>query len=70
VPAEVAKAACEVEQEPEALPAEGAALVALREEARRARDWSRADGLRARLADMGYLVEDTPAGPRWRRPGR
>lgn len=70
VPAEVVKAACEAEQEPEALPAEVAALIALREEARRARDWSRADGLRARLADMGYLVEDTPARPRWRRPGR
>lgn len=69
VPAEVVEAARAAQQEPGDLPAEVATLIALREEARRARDWGQADSLRARLANLGYVVEDTPAGPRWRRSG-
>jgi cysteinyl-tRNA synthetase len=42
-------------------------LVAEREEARRRRDFARADALRAELAGAGIAVEDTPAGPRWKR---
>ncbi len=42
-------------------------LVAQREAARAARDFARADALRAELAARGVLLEDTPAGPRWRR---
>ena len=46
------------------------ALIDEREAARRERDWSRADTLRGRLEELGILVEDTPAGPRWKRsPG-
>jgi cysteinyl-tRNA synthetase len=41
-------------------------LLELREEARRARDFARADEIRARLARAGVIVEDRPAGPRWR----
>lgn len=37
-----------------------------REAARRARDWARADAIRAALAERGVVVEDTPYGPRWR----
>jgi cysteinyl-tRNA synthetase len=45
------------------------ALVREREEARKARDFPRADAARKRLAELGVLLEDTPRGPRWtRRP--
>jgi cysteinyl-tRNA synthetase len=43
------------------------ALIDEREAARRERDWGRADTLRGRLEELGILVEDTPAGPRWKR---
>jgi cysteinyl-tRNA synthetase len=43
------------------------ALIAEREAARGARDWQRADALRDRLAELGIVLEDTPAGPRWKR---
>ena len=42
-------------------------LVAEREEARRRRDFARADALRGELVAAGIAVEDTPAGPRWKR---
>ena len=49
--------------------AELEALVAQRQEARRRRDWARADEIRAELDRRGVLVEDTPQGPRlrWKR---
>jgi cysteinyl-tRNA synthetase len=44
-------------------------LVAERAEARRRRDWTRSDELREAIHRLGWLVEDTPAGPRLtRRP--
>jgi cysteinyl-tRNA synthetase len=42
-------------------------LLAQRNSAREAKDWSAADQLRDELARHGILVEDTPAGQRWRR---
>ena len=42
-------------------------LVARRQAARQSRDWVTADALRDELAALGVLVEDTPAGPVWRR---
>jgi cysteinyl-tRNA synthetase len=42
------------------------ALVAQREEARRRREWARADEIRADLEGMGARIEDTPAGTRWK----
>ena len=45
------------------IPAEVEALVAERETARREKNWKRADELRARVASLGYVVEDRPAGP-------
>lgn len=39
------------------------ALVAEREQARRARDFARADALRQEIAAVGFAVEDTAAGP-------
>jgi cysteinyl-tRNA synthetase len=45
-------------------PAEVDALVAERTAARQRRDWRRADELRAAIGDRGWVVEDTPSGPR------
>jgi cysteinyl-tRNA synthetase len=43
------------------------ALLDERQEARRNRDFSRADDARRRLEEMGIILEDTPKGTRWRR---
>jgi cysteinyl-tRNA synthetase len=45
------------------VPAEARALVDARSDARTARDWSRADALRADLERLGWDVTDTPDGP-------
>jgi len=42
-------------------------LVAKRQVAREAKDWATADSLREELSALGVVVEDTPAGPVWRR---
>ena len=47
------------------LPVEVAVLIAEREEARRMKQWERADALREQIAEMGYTVTDTPEGPKW-----
>jgi cysteinyl-tRNA synthetase len=45
-------------------------VVALREEYRASRDWSRADKLREALKDLGVELQDGPEGTTWRlRPG-
>jgi cysteinyl-tRNA synthetase len=41
-------------------------LIDLRQEAREARDWAKADAIRDRLAKMGVALEDGPEGTRWR----
>jgi cysteinyl-tRNA synthetase len=46
---------------------EAATLVAERDEARRARDFARADSLRDELVRRGWIVEDTPSGTAIRR---
>jgi cysteinyl-tRNA synthetase len=46
---------------------EVAELVELRQKARAERDWSASDRLRDAIAERGWLVEDTPQGPRVRR---
>jgi cysteinyl-tRNA synthetase len=48
------------------VPADVAALVAAREEARRNRDWARADALRGEVEARGFLLEDGPEGTRVR----
>ncbi len=40
-------------------------LVQERERVRKARDWQRADEIRAKLKGMGVVVMDTPKGPVW-----
>ncbi|GAB4468157.1 MAG: cysteine--tRNA ligase [Anaerolineae bacterium] len=41
-------------------------LIDLRAEARRARDWARADQIRDRLAELGVILEDRPDGTVYR----
>ncbi|WP_456477029.1 DALR domain-containing protein, partial [Oceanithermus sp.] len=41
-------------------------LLEQREAARQRRDFATADAIRARLADLGVIVEDTPQGAKWR----
>ena len=41
-------------------------LIEVREEARQARDWGRADAIRDRLLEIGVSLEDGPQGTRWR----
>jgi len=48
-------------------PPEVARLVQAREAARKARDFPRADALRNELKALGWLIEDTPRGPRVKR---
>ncbi len=40
------------------------ALLAARAEARAAKDWARADGVRDGLVGLGFVIEDTPQGAR------
>ncbi|MFP4550200.1 MAG: cysteine--tRNA ligase, partial [Spirochaetales bacterium] len=48
------------------LPSELAALVTEREEARKVRDFAKADELREKLKENGVVVEDNPGGTSWR----
>ena len=49
------------------LTAEEQAVYDERQQARRDRDFGKADAARARLEAMGIVLEDTPKGTRWRR---
>ena len=42
-------------------------LIEGRNAAKKARDFARADAIRDQLAAEGILLEDTPAGVRWKR---
>ena len=43
------------------------ALIAERTEARKAKNWARADEIRNQLTQMGIILEDTPQGVKWHR---
>jgi cysteinyl-tRNA synthetase len=51
-------------------PAEARRLASARDEARARRDFKRADELRQEIAQLGWLVEDTPSGSRLTPKGR
>jgi cysteinyl-tRNA synthetase len=51
----------------EMLDSEVQALIDERQEARRRRDFHRADDIRCELADRGIILEDTKDGVRWKR---
>jgi cysteinyl-tRNA synthetase len=52
-----------------AVPAEVLALAEERDQARLVKDWARADSLRDEIQDLGYILEDGPAGFRIQRAG-
>lgn len=43
------------------------ALIAQRSEARKNKDWAKADEIRDKLSAMGIILKDTPAGVKWTR---
>lgn len=51
-------------QREDEIPPEVQKLAGERDEARKAKNWARADELRDELDRQGYTVEDTPAGPK------
>jgi len=55
------------EDQEEAFPQEALDLLEQRQAARKAKDWAQADAIRDRLKDMGFVVEDTKAGPKLKR---
>jgi len=55
--------------EEETIPREVEELIKEREEARKRKDWKRADETRQEIRKRGFVLEDTPEGPRWRRTG-
>jgi cysteinyl-tRNA synthetase len=48
------------------VPKERIALIDLREEARKAKNFALADDIRKRLDEIGIILEDTPEGTKWR----
>ncbi|MFD1178899.1 cysteine--tRNA ligase [Paenibacillus puldeungensis] len=54
-------------EEPELLDAEIEALIEERTQARKDKNWARADEIRSLLDAQGIVLEDTPQGMRWRR---
>lgn len=53
----------------EKLPKKMEELIRKRETVRKKRDWETADKLREEIRKLGYLLEDTPEGVRWRKIG-
>jgi len=47
--------------------ADAEALIKEREEARKLKNWARADEIRKQLGEQGIVLEDTPSGTLWRR---
>jgi len=53
-----------LEPEAAAAPTELLALLEARQAARKAKNWSEADRLRQEITRQGWVIEDTPKGPR------
>jgi len=51
----------------EKLPKNVLALIKEREIARERKDWKKADAIREEIRKMGFVLEDTAEGPRWRK---
>ncbi len=57
----------ELKKEEEKISKEIEDLIKEREEARKKKDWKKADEIRNRLKDSGIILEDTPEGIRWKK---
>ncbi len=55
------------DEKPAAPDKETESLINAREEARKARDFKKADAIRDELASRGIVIEDTPKGARWKK---
>jgi Cysteinyl-tRNA synthetase len=55
------------EPKTELLDEEVEALIEERRQARKAKDFARADAIRAQLLEMGIILEDTREGVKWKR---
>jgi cysteinyl-tRNA synthetase len=51
-------------KEADTVPEDVKALVQARVDAKKAKDFAEADRLRAQVLEMGYVIEDTPKGPK------
>ena len=51
-----------VKEKKEDFPEEALALLEARKEAKKAKDWAKADAIRDELKEMGFVVEDTREG--------
>ncbi len=49
------------------LPEKVKELISEREEARIRKDWKKGDAIREQIKKLGYVIEDTPEGTRWRK---
>ncbi len=56
-----------VKEKKEDFPAEATALLEARKEAKKAKDWAKADAIREELRTMGFAVEDTKDGAKLKR---
>lgn len=55
-----------LEMEKKDISAEIESLIIERENARKKKDWKRADKIRDKLKDMGVILEDSPTGVKWK----
>ena len=55
------------EKKEEVLDEEVEELIAARQQARKEKNFARADEIRGQLADMGIILEDTREGVKWKR---
>ena len=56
-----------VKEKKEDFPEEALALLEARKEAKKAKDWAKADEIREQLKGMGFAVEDTKDGAKLRK---
>ena len=42
-------------------------IVEMRQEARKKKDWTQADAIRDKLSEIGFVIEDSPQGARWKK---
>jgi cysteinyl-tRNA synthetase len=49
------------------VPAEALNLLELRQQARQTKNWAEADRVRNELATLGWIIQDTPQGPKLKR---